>query len=117
MISPFKTALGFDYKDFENRLQTAIHLRFGLPAENAKSLEKLIKKADRICAYFEAVQLAGFAEAEAKRFFGAPPKNMDIRLRPQSTKQAQESFLERFGQLRIAMDRANAAIGQRTGAV
>jgi 5'-deoxynucleotidase YfbR-like HD superfamily hydrolase len=33
MISPFKAALGFDYKDFEGRLMEAVHLRFGLPAE------------------------------------------------------------------------------------
>ena len=32
MISPFKAALGVDYKAFENRLLSAIHLRFGLPA-------------------------------------------------------------------------------------
>src|SRR5579875_2955752 len=32
MISPFKAALGFDYKSFEAGLETAIHLRFGLPA-------------------------------------------------------------------------------------
>ena len=32
MISPFKAALGLDYRIFEERLETAIHLRFGLPA-------------------------------------------------------------------------------------
>src|SRR5262249_55457554 len=31
MISPFKAALGLDYKAFENKLLAAIHLRFGLP--------------------------------------------------------------------------------------
>ena len=34
MISPFKAALGLDYKAFENRLLAAIHLRFGLPAQD-----------------------------------------------------------------------------------
>jgi 5'-deoxynucleotidase YfbR-like HD superfamily hydrolase len=33
MISPFKTALGLDYKAFDARLEAAIHLRFGLPAQ------------------------------------------------------------------------------------
>jgi 5'-deoxynucleotidase YfbR-like HD superfamily hydrolase len=33
MISPFKAALGVDYKTFEERLETAIHVRFGLPAK------------------------------------------------------------------------------------
>src|SRR5438067_9881840 len=31
MISPFKAALGVDYRAFEERLESAIHLRFGLP--------------------------------------------------------------------------------------
>src|SRR5579864_3950991 len=30
LISPFKAAVGIDYKDFENRLLAAIHIRFGL---------------------------------------------------------------------------------------
>ena len=33
MISPFKAVVGGDYKVVEERLQRAIHLRFGLPAE------------------------------------------------------------------------------------
>jgi len=32
LISPFKAAVGLDYKDFENRLLAAIHIRFILPA-------------------------------------------------------------------------------------
>src|SRR5262245_40203204 len=32
LISPFKAALGLDYKAFERRLLQAIHRRFGLPA-------------------------------------------------------------------------------------
>ena len=41
MISPFKAALGLDYKAFENRLLAAIHIRFGLPAQGAQKLESL----------------------------------------------------------------------------
>src|SRR5215813_4621034 len=33
LISPFKAAVGLDYKTFETRLLGAIHIRFGLPAE------------------------------------------------------------------------------------
>src|ERR1700739_4486541 len=33
MISPFKAAIGGEYKRIEQRLQRAIHIRFGLPAE------------------------------------------------------------------------------------
>ena len=35
---------------------------------------RLIKAADRGAAYFEATRLAGFEAAEARRFFGQPPK-------------------------------------------
>src|SRR5579871_2877895 len=46
LISPFKAALGIDYKDFEHKLQAAIHLRFGLPAVIPADLKAAIKKAD-----------------------------------------------------------------------
>ena len=72
MISPFKAALGVDYKAFENRLLGAIHLRFGLPPVARAELFDQIKQADRVAAYLEATQLAGFAVDEARRFFGNP---------------------------------------------
>src|SRR5215472_12257595 len=43
LISPFKAAVGIDYKDFELKLLAAIHLRFGLPATLPDSLRDLIK--------------------------------------------------------------------------
>src|SRR5215470_16971215 len=67
LISPFKSAVGIDYKDFELRLLAAIHTRFGLPAPAPPALLGLFKRADRRAAYFEATQLAGFSPAEAKR--------------------------------------------------
>ena len=73
MISPFKAALGVNYKDFEDRLENAIHTRFGLPAKTPVLVKKLIKQADRACAFFEATQLAGFTHAESLAFFDAPP--------------------------------------------
>ncbi|PLX38858.1 MAG: hydrolase, partial [Hyphomicrobiales bacterium] len=60
LISPFKAAVGLDYKQFELRLMAAIHLRFGLPAEPPAWVGKLIKRADKASAYYEAVHLAGF---------------------------------------------------------
>jgi len=59
----------------------------------------VIKRADIICAYFEAIQLAGFSETEAKRFFGAPPRSVKLKLTPQPTSQVQEAFLKRFRSL------------------
>ena len=74
MISPFKAVIGDSYKVVENRLLAAIHLHFGLPAKLPETLHKLIKAADRNAAYLESTHLAGFADAEARKFFGAPPK-------------------------------------------
>jgi len=100
LISPFKVAIGIDYKALELKLQSAIHLRFGLPANAPAVLITLFKKADLMAAYFEATQLAGFSGAEAKRFFGIPPKSMPTpRLVPLSTSAAQAQFLERFRRL------------------
>ncbi len=99
MISPFKAALGFDYKAFEAKLEAAIHMRFGLPAHPTAVVKGVIKRADIICAYFEAIQLAGFTEAEAKRFFGAPPRGLKLKLTPKPTGEVQEAFLKRFRSL------------------
>jgi len=96
MISPFKTALGIDYKRFEARLEAAVHLRFGLPAETPADVRALLKAADRACAGLEAVQLAGFTPAEAARLFGPPPKGWTIEIRPLPPAGAQARYLERF---------------------
>jgi 5'-deoxynucleotidase YfbR-like HD superfamily hydrolase len=99
MISPFKAALGLDYKAFEAKLEAAIHLRFGLPVHAPAAVKGVIKRADIVCAYFEATQLAGFTETEAKRYFGAPPRGLKLKLTPQPTAQVQEAFLKRFRSL------------------
>jgi len=100
LISPFKAAVGIDYKDFENRLMSAIHLRFGLPAKVPADLAALLKQADIASAYFEATQLAGFSQEEANRYFGTPPKTVKTpRLTPLSAADAQAQFLERFRRL------------------
>ena len=72
LISPFKAALSLDYKAFETKLLAAIHIRFGVPAELPSEITKLIKRADKIAAYYEATALAGFSVEEARRFFGQP---------------------------------------------
>jgi len=82
MISPFKAALGMDYKVFEERLEGAIHTRFGLPAKTPPMVKKLIKQADRACAFFEATQLAGFSHAEALDFFDPPPRGYALHIDP-----------------------------------
>jgi len=74
MISPFKAVIGDGYKAVERRLLAAIHLRFGLPTKLPERLTELIKATDRSAAYLEATRLAGFDPAEARKFFGQPPK-------------------------------------------
>ena len=95
MISPFKAVLGDSYKDIEARLEHAIHARFGLPAQTPASTKRLIKKADNICAWFEATQLAGFSEVESDRFFGHPPRGLTLNLVPEPTETAQAAFIAR----------------------
>lgn len=96
MISPFKQALGLDYKVFEERLETAIHVRFGLPAKSPAAVKTLIKRADHACAYYEATQLAGFSAQEAVEFFGAPPEEYDLVIEPLSASQAQARYIQRY---------------------
>lgn len=103
MISPFKAVIGGDYKSVERRLLSAIHRRFGLPAQSAPELDKLIKLADRGAAYLEATRLAGFEAADARRFFGRPPAlsiamERDY-LKPWPAEVAQGRYLERFKKL------------------
>ena len=104
MISPFKAVVGGGYKAVEKRLEAAIHLRFGLPAHPDKALKDRIKKADTVCAFFEATELAGFTEEEARKFFGIPRGfNRDtIMIVPLPAKEAEILFLKRFEALEAA---------------
>jgi len=99
MISPFKAALGVDYRAFEDRLEHAIHLRFGLPAKTPAAVKALLKKADLASAFLEAVQLAGFSVAEARKLFGAPPRGAALTLEPWSAPEAQRRYLDHFALL------------------
>ena len=96
MISPFKAALGLNYRGFEERLETAIHVRFGLPAKTPAMVKTLLKQADRASAFFEATQLAGFAPEEALKLFGRPPRAYFLTIVPLAAAEAQERYLHRF---------------------
>ncbi len=82
MISPVKAAVGPGYGALDDRLTAAIHLRFGLPAQIPATVKKQIKKADKISAWMEATQIAGFSETESSKFFGTPDLNLisDLRI-------------------------------------
>lgn len=105
MISPFKSAIGRDYKVIEEKLEAAIHIRFGLAAHPTAELKRQIKHADRISAYFEAVHLAGFEAEEAIQLFGQPDdlSVQDLPIEPWSTREAQDAFLERFHELHASL--------------
>lgn len=100
MISPFKAVIGGSYKTIEKRLLSAIHIRFGLPASLPDEFTVQIKAADAGAAYLEATRLAGFKDAEARKFFGRPPglpgEVVDEFLTPWPAGKAEKRFLARF---------------------
>ena len=99
LITPFKAAVGLDYKALERRLLQAVHIRFGLPARLPQAATALIKRADRVAAYLEATQLAGFEAKEARRFFGRHEDFGDIGLAPWPPDRAKDALLARFAEL------------------
>ena len=102
MISPFKAVIGEAYKSVENRILSAILLRYALPAIPSQTVLKLSKQADRTAAFFEAISLAGFTRAEAERIFGRPviaAKSFIDELAPAPIETAQEMFLARFREI------------------
>jgi 5'-deoxynucleotidase YfbR-like HD superfamily hydrolase len=105
MISPVKAAVGPGYGALDDRLNAAVHIRFGLPAQIPVAIKKQIKKADKISAWLEATQIAGFTIEEADRFFGKPDsslaKSLKIRLRPPV--EVREAYLARHRALIAAL--------------
>lgn len=97
MITPVKAAIGAPYKKIEALLQEAVHIRFGLPPELPSGIAHSIKRADRMAAYLEATELAGFSAKDAGKLFPklrGIPKGID--LTPLSPEKATRSFLRRF---------------------
>ena len=76
MISPVKAAVGPGYSALDDRLDAAVHLRFGLPAAIPQKVKRQIKKADKMSAWLEAVQIAGFTLDEANKYFGTPDEDI-----------------------------------------
>ncbi|MFZ2103390.1 MAG: HD family hydrolase [Oricola sp.] len=114
MISPFKKVLGGNYKAVEARLETAIHIRFGLPPQCTRAMHAQIKRADQISAFYEATHLAGFSEKEAITYFGRPrgfaPDGLD--LTPLPAAEIQHLYLARFAKVE-AMFQAECAPRKR----
>ncbi|BBK35327.1 hydrolase [Allostella sp. ATCC 35155] len=100
LITPFKRVIGDSYKAVEVRVQEAAHLRFGLPARLPQDWTLAIKRADGDAAFLEAVALAGFTEAEARRVFRYRRTRRAGELVPWPAEEARCRFLDRFEQLR-----------------
>ena len=105
LISPFKAAIGLDYKAFEHRLLAAIHTRFALPYPLPEAAAIGIKRADRVAAFHEATRLAGFSSAEGEQYFG-PVETLPAALvealcslEAMPAKPVQERFMVRFSEL------------------
>jgi hypothetical protein len=105
MISPVKAAVGPSYGALDERLAAAVHIRFGLPAAIPVTVKRQIKRADKVSAWLEATQIAGFAEAEATRFFGRPRpelvEGLALHLRP--PREVRDAFTARHAALLEAM--------------
>ena len=114
IISPVKGAVGTGYAELEDLLMAAIRIRFGLPTNMPDDVEKQIKRADRISAWLEATQIAGFSEQESNRMFGPPPKNAikglklspghpsDVRLAFEVRTKSLLKQLDRYAEIRVA---------------
>jgi aspartyl-tRNA(Asn)/glutamyl-tRNA(Gln) amidotransferase subunit A len=98
-------AAGLD-PQVKERVESAIRLRFGLPARISAELKARIKQADQSAAFYEATRLAGFDIDEALDFFGAPPPGPAPDMTPMSPIDAQALFLRRFEALQGEIDRA-----------
>ena len=105
MISPVKAAVGPGYSAMEARLAAAIHIRFALPARLPEAVRRRIKRADRLSAWMEATEIAGFTRAEAGRLFPCPGagvgEGLAIELRPPA--RVRRAFLDRYAALSGAM--------------
>ena len=99
MITPLKSFLGEEYIQLEEKIQSAINIRFSLPGEIPKKIYKLIKNCDRQTAFIEAIQLAGFTLKEAKKTLKMPKLIPDYKIIPISANKAEKLFLKKFKEL------------------
>jgi len=96
MITPFKNAIGGIYKDIEARLEAAVHMRFGLPPMLPDNVVKSIKRADRMAAWIEATQFAGFSESDATKILKRPRGTPVMKLKLVGPEKAAEMYIHRF---------------------
>jgi 5'-deoxynucleotidase YfbR-like HD superfamily hydrolase len=104
LITPLKAVVGDVFKEVERGLMRAVHIRFGLPPVLPAADSALIKRADRIAAATEAVQLAGFSPAECRTVLNFREKPLEgAKLIPVAVVEAEKRFLAGFRTLEKAM--------------
>ena len=105
MISPVKAAVGPNYGELDERLTAAIHIRFGLPAKIPVAIKKKIKQADKVSAWLEATQIAGFSVEEGNKIFGKmnPDLVRDLRIHLRPPIYARTAFTARHAELMAAL--------------
>lgn len=104
LITPLKAVVGDVFKEVERGLMAAVRIRFGLPAVLSAADAAAIKRADRIAAVTEAVQLAGFTEQECRSVLHFKEKPIKtIKLTPLPVAEAERRFLAGFRRLEQAM--------------
>jgi len=105
MISPVKAAVGPGYSALDDRLTAAVHLRFGLPSSIPQTIKRKIKRADKVSAWLEATQIAGFDEFEANKFFGKPDQSLTqgLSILIRTPLDVRRAFVQRHNELLEAM--------------
>ncbi len=97
LITPLKSVVGDVFREVEDRLMVAVHLRFGLPSRLDPARKAVVKRADHIAGATEAVQLAGFEPGEVSRLLRIPEKPWpELTLTPVPSRAAERLFLNAF---------------------
>ena len=101
MISPLKSHIGINYEELDGKLTMAICIRFNIPTKKIKIIKRCIKMADKIAAWLEAIQLAGFSKQEADSIFGKQEvtEGFENNLLPSTPFFIRKKFVNRFYEL------------------
>ena len=101
MISPLKDHLGMTYETLDEKLTMAICIRFNIPTTKIKIIKKQVKLADKMAAWLEAIQLAGFSKKEADILFGKQEsvEGFESYLSPATPFFVRKKFVNRFNEL------------------
>ena len=103
LITPLKNLVGDVFRNLEDNLQRAIHIRFGLPALLPIEVKRKIKQADKVAAATEAVRLAGFSSEELRPVLGISCKPLPDTLEAWPAERARRLFLSEVERLTLLM--------------